>query len=406
MMQPEFVDKLNPVEWIGGEQGEDKVFVYTIHDGGQVPRDLFGDRTEEIFARPEIAAAYFAERDWGANLIAAELARHLGLAGYLRVNLARIVMDFGRLPGSSDEKARHLLRYCFFPPLAGHFSEQQKYDLLETHYDAISQRIAIHSLDTKITLAVHSYDELNETGTLRPEISLLSRLLEYSAESTLPPDVFDPLCPPDLLEEAASHRGLTYQILQSLERGGHQTALNYPYLMPAGATEMRSQVSFFFRHLRRHFLQAFPETRDELAFRLVWRMLLDVDQRYADAARLRGFLHRYHGAPEGHRETFLEAREGYAKIKHFLEDNAPLVDDYRNSSERPSSLGLEVRKDLLSTIDRERGEVRPRSDAQLMAHDIAFRIAEPALSFLEEEELVEEVIDNLGVRRGMLARRY
>jgi len=403
MGRPEIVDELAAAEWVGDERQGDEVLLYTIHDGGQVPRDLFGDRSEEVLGRPEVLAAYHAERDWGANLIAAELARRLGLSGYLRVNLARVVLDYGRLPGHSGVKARHLQRYCFFPPLGELLPEQQKYELLERYYDPISRQLGLHALDTKITIAVHTYDKYGATGTLRPEVSLLSRLLEYSAESTLPPDVFDPLFPPDLCEEATSHRGLVYQILQNLERGGHKTALNYPYLMPAGATEMRGQVWFFFRHLRRRFLQEHPETRAEEPYRLVWLMLLDVDQRSANAARLRGFLHRYHGAPAAEQELFHEAREAYLAIKSFLEENrAELVDGYRESSERPSSLGLEVRKDLLCQVDADRAETRLREDAETTAYDIAFRIAEAARSFLEEEDLTEEVLASLGARQGLL----
>jgi hypothetical protein len=404
MLELEIVDDLVAAEWVGEdpEDSDDKVLLYTIHDGRQIPRHVFGEQTEEILARPEVAAAYASERDWGANLVASELAGRLGLSGYLRVNLARVVMDYGRLPGSSGPKARHLQRYCFFPPLVDILSEQQKYEILERYYDPISEQIGLHALKTKITIAIHTYDKHNVSGTLRPEISLLSRLLEYSAESTLPPDVFDPLFPPALCEEATSDRGLVYQILQNLERGGHQTALNYPYMMPAGATEMRGQVWYFFRHLRRHFLYAFPETRKLQPHRVVWQMLLDVDQRSADGARLKGFLHRYHGAPEDERALFLEAREAYHTIKQFLEEHYhELVHDYRESSERPSSLGLEVRKDLLCDVDKDRGEVTLKSDAQIMAHDIAFRIAAATHSFVEEEELMEEVLDGLNVRQGL-----
>lgn len=403
MGRPEIVDELVAAEWVGEERQGDEVLIYTIHDGGQVPRDLFGERSEEVLERPEVLAAYHAERDWGANLIADQLARRLGLSGYLRVNLARVVMDYGRLPGQSGGNARHLQRYCFFPPLSELFGEQRKYEILESYYDPISRQIGLHALDTKITIAVHTYDKYGGTGTLRPEVSLLSRLLEYSAESTLPPDVFDPLFPPGLCEEATSHRGLVYQILQNLERGGHKTALNYPYLMPAGATEMRGQVWFFFRHLRRRFLQESPETKELLPYRLVWLMLLDVDHRSADAARLRGFLHRYHGAPADEQELFYEAREAYHAIKSFLEENrAELVDGYRESSARPSSLGLEVRKDLLCEVDADRAKTRLRGGARATAYDIAFRIAEAARKFLEEEDLAEEVLASLGARRGLL----
>ena len=400
--RPEIVDRPDAVEWIGAPRTTDEVLVYTIHDGAAVPRHLFGDRSEEILGRPEIRRAFVAERDWGADLVAGQLARALGLGGFLRVNLARLVMDYGRLPGSSHGKVRHLHRYSFYPPFGDLLSEQQKYDLLEHYYDAVSQAIGLAAIDKRITFAVHTYDRFNATGTVRPDVSLLSRLLEYSAESTLPPDVFDPLCPPDLCEEATAHRSLTYQMLHDLERGGHRTALNYPYLMPVGSTEIRGQVWFFFRHLRRKFLERRPETRHEAAFQLVWQMLLDVDQRSAEGARLRGFLHRYFGAPKGQQRLFLKAREAYAEIKAFLDANRrELVERYRLSPQRPSSIGIEVRKDLFYDLDADAGRVRERPEAGELAADIAVRMAGAVRRFLDEETLTRRMLRT--IREPVLA---
>src|SRR5690606_12699534 len=81
------------------EEVRGKILIDTIHDGDVIPGELLVDRNgkripEEVFGR-----SYELERDWGASLVAGELARHLGLGGHWRVQIARVVMDFGRFPG-------------------------------------------------------------------------------------------------------------------------------------------------------------------------------------------------------------------------------------------------------------------------------------------------------------------
>ena len=393
---PEIVDEIQAVEWVGEERPEDQVTLFVIHDGRQVPRSLFGDRTEEVMARPRTRAAYVRERDWGAKLMASHLAHQLGLGGYLHVNLARLVMDYGRFPGDSERGVDHLLRYCFYPPFNALLTEAQKYQLLESCYDPVSRQVARRAMGKKITISVHTYDQTSETGTERPEVSLLARLLEHRPNSVLEPGLFDPLFPAILCEDSTCHRSLVYQMLLNLERGGHRTAINYPYLMPAGSLEIRGQVWFFFHHLRRRFHEQYPETKPQEPYRLVWRMLHDVDQRSADAARLKSFLHRFHAAPEGQRELFASARQAYGEIKRFLEENRrELVAEYRYSPERPSCLGIEVRKDLLCNLELHRLHTSLRADADVIAADVARHVAQAIHSFLEEEELTADLVGNL-----------
>ena len=235
-VRPQIVDQLVPAEIIGeGRPGEDAV-VFTIHDGNQIPRGLAGEGTEAILERPDVSRAYVKERDWGANLVAREVAREIGLGGYLRINLARLVMDYGRFPGSSDDKSPYLHRRAIFPPFHDILSEEAKHDVLR-YYDDISLLLTKRLPGKRLTLAIHTYDSYNESGTERPEISLVSRLLEYQINSTMPPDVFDPLFPP-ILCESTCHRRLAYRILLNLEQGGYHAALNYPYVMPVGSLEI------------------------------------------------------------------------------------------------------------------------------------------------------------------------
>jgi hypothetical protein len=362
----------------------DDVLVFTIHDGDQLPRRILGERTEEVLERPEVKMAHLQERDWGANLVAGHLAREAGLEGHLQVNLARLVLDFGRFPGSSAEGEAYLLRHALYPPFEHFLDEDVKQEILARYYDGISNDVVQHFADKRVTIAVHTYDDENQTGTERPELSLVERSLEYQQSSTVPPYVFDPLFPP-ILCESTSHRILTYRMLLDLERGGYRTVLNYPYVMPMGSVEIRAQVWFFFRHVRDAFLGEYPGRRDDPAYQRVWQMLLDVNRRSSDAERLRGYLHRYRDAPRGDEQLFVEARRAYGEVSRFLAAHRRrLVDDYRFSPARPSCLGIEVRKDLLYHVDLKKRTAEPRADADRTARQIARTMAPAIRGFLEE----------------------
>lgn len=382
-VRPEIVDRLQAAELVGDDRPHEDVLVFTLHDGAQIPRHLLGERTEEVLARPEITRAYLRERDWGSNLVARELARELGLGGYLKINLARMVMDYGRFPGSSGAQVAYLQRSAIFPPFHGVLAEEAKHDVLR-YYDEISASLTRRLGSKHVALAIHTYDPLNDSGTERPEVSLLSRLLEYQNDSTLPADVFDPLFP-SILCESTCHRRLSYQALLDLEHGGYHSAHNYPYVMPVGSLEIRAQVWFFFRHLRRHFEARYPETAELLAYDLVWRMLSDVIRRSWEAELLRGYLHRYREAPLHEQQVFSEARVAYFRIRDFLDAHrGELVEEYRFSRERPSCLGIEVRKDLLCDLDGHGARLKP--NAEYVARDLARRIAWAVRRFLDEQE--------------------
>ena len=387
---PEIVEHLDAVEVVPvdperpADLSADDILVFTIHDGAQVPRHLWGERSEETLARPDVRAAYIRERDWGANLVAEQMARQLGLSGYLRVNLSRHIMDFGRFPGTSAVGEAYLMRHSLFPPVEFLLTEDAIHDLLARYYDGISQAITQHFAEKRITIAVHTYDPYNSTGTERPKIGLVTRSLSYQMESTIQPYVFDPLFPA-ILCEAVSDRALTYQVLLDLEKAGHHTALNYPYLMPEGSVEIRAQVWFFFRHLRHHFTRTFPDTRDRAEYQRVWQMLLDVTRRSPDCERLRAYLHRYRAAPAGLEEIFHRARGAYARIQEFLGTHRTLVEEYRYAPERPSCLGIEVRKDQLCWVDAESGTVEKRPDADEFAGEVASIFAGSVLAYVADK---------------------
>ncbi len=400
--KPEITEHLEMVEEVSvdGTEGQESeahldaphgALIFTIHDGNQVPRHLFGERSEEVLALPEVESTFLHERDWGANLVARHLAREIGAGSYVRINLARLVMDFGRFPGTSSVGEEYLRRHALFPPVEHLLSEDACHEVLARYYDSASLAFVEHFARRRVTIAVHSYDPRNTTGTQRPEVGLVARSLEYQMTSTLPPYIFDPLFPPELFE-ATCHRLLTYQALVDLERDGWHTGLNYPYIMPEGSVEIRAQVWLFFCYLRREFLRAFPAAHDQPAFQRVWQLLLDVIRRSTDAERLRGYLHRYREPPRDSRELFAEARRAYGEVKRFLAENRDdLLAGYRFSGERTSCLGIEVRKDLLCEMDRQAGAVSLRADAEQTASRIAGCIAPSVRSFLADPTLVGEV---------------
>lgn len=374
---PRIVENLEPIEFVRFEPSksagglDEKILIFTIHDGGQVPRHLWGERSEEVMALDEVRYAYMRERDWGANRVAERLARSLGLKGYLRVNLARVILDFGRFPGTSALGEEYLRRHSMFPPVEHLLSEETKHEVLARYYDGISQGLTQHFVGKSLTVGIHTYDRFNRSGTERPRLSLISRSLEYQLHSTLPPYIFDPLFP-TVLAEATCDRSLIYRLGLDLEMAGQPTATDYPYLMPEGSVEIRAQVWFFFRHLRKAFTEAFPETHDKAEFLRIWQMLQDVTRRSPDCERLRAFLHRYRDAPPGLENVFAKARLAYGEIKEFLHrEHRHLVDEYRFTTTRPSCLGIEVRKDQMSVLGERNEVLGERNDADLRAQAIA-----------------------------------
>ncbi len=381
---PEIVDGLEPVEYVGEERPDENVLVYSIHDGAGVPGELLGDDEGSLFERPEVRRAYRRERDWGANLVAARLARELGLGGFVRINLARLVLDFGRFPGCSPTGAPHLERKSVFQPMAGLLSAATRETLLRCYYDRISRALTPRFAGKKLLIAVHTYDALQYSRAYRPEISLItgSESPTQAAAAAAEP-IYDPLFPAELGETVCDPM-LVCRTTFEIENGGRMVAMNYPYAMSEGCLEYRAQVRFFFDYLRRRFNAAFPETDSRIAYRRLWEMLFDVSRRAGWSRALHGYLHRRAPSPPGLGPLFAEIHCAYRRVSRFVAENrSELVTGFRFAGERPSCLGIEVRKDLLSDLDRE-GEVADlRPDAEATAAGIAGELASPIASYLE-----------------------
>ncbi|MEM9554124.1 MAG: N-formylglutamate amidohydrolase [Acidobacteriota bacterium] len=379
--RPQIVDHLTPLEWVPFEPAfrdgpaDDTLLVYTIHDGADVPRHLWLRDSETVLERPEILATYIAERDWGADRVARAIARRLGLGGYLRVRLARLVLDFGRFPGASAVGESYLRRHAVYPPVEDLLTPEAIEDLLARYYDAISRQMCDHSARKRLLLAVHTYDPRNVTGTERPELSLVERSMTYQRKSTLPPHVFDPLFPPQLVETTCARR-LTYEVALACESAGWPTAIAYPYTMPEGSMEIRAIAWSWFRHLRACFTAARPDRSHEPMHPRVWQMLLDVTRRGDGCDLLREAIHCGTPIPGGAGHA-IDARAAYDEIRDFAERHQDdLLASFSASADRFDCLGLEVRKDLLSDLGDDGELPRPLPDADTVADQIAVPIAD------------------------------
>ena len=360
----------------------DQIVVDVIHDGRSIPEDFLFDRQGRRVDEDILQKAYVRERDWGASIVAARLAARLGLPGFYKVNTARCLLEFGRFPGTTPKDATHLRRFAINHPFSELLGFQQKKRLLEQYFDEISRGMDAALEGRLIKIAVHTYDKHNPSGTVRPQVSMVSRTLGYQMESHMPYGVFDPLFP-DILAEFTVDRILRDRISLTLEKAGIPVAHNYPYLLPEGSPEVRHQVHAFFQFLRRRFEEQFPSTAGRSEYVLVWNMLHDTNLRSAEAVTLRSHLHMYRRPPPGRVREFARAEAAYRHIEEFLgRRDGVLTEQYTFLDDRPSSLGIEVRKDLVWEFDAAGMPIRPTYQR---AWYIADTLAEAIGVYLRED---------------------
>lgn len=364
------------------EAFRDRIVVDTIHDGDQVPPEYLVRRDGRPIDPAQIRSYYELDRDWGAGLVAARLAGALGLPGWYQVNVARVLMDYGRFPGSTTAGADYLSRFAINFPFSDWLSHDHKRRLLEEHYDFCSRGMERAIEGKQIVLACHTYDRRNPSGTLRPHVSIVTRSLAYQTGSRMPVGVFDPLYP-DMLGEFTADRVLTDRISLDLEKAGIPVAHNYPYCLPEGSIEVRAQVWAFFLFVRSRFEAERPETASDPSYRAVWEMVLDTNRRSTESDALRSYLHLYRCPPAGFEETFLRVRHAYEEVKARIEaDDRQLVNEYRYSDDRLSSIAIEVRKDLVWELDEDDRPIGPR---RRVAERIAEAIATAVVRYLRED---------------------
>lgn len=359
-----------------------RILVLTLHDGDRVPVELYENGELEAMASDgRIAAAIAAVRDWGADLVAGHLSSALGIAGHHRIGVARAIVDFNRFPGLTRDGSRHVEQLALGGPLADAMTAKQRRHVLSAHYDAISERLDELISEQLMILSVHTYDERNSTDTQRPEVSLLSRSDSYQRDSHLPFGLFDPLFP-DVLTESSAKRVLRDRMALTLEKAGVYVEHNYPYCLPDGSIEIRSQPWFFFQKLREDFEKENPETHNNPAFSTVWEMLSNTNLRRADAGALSRYLHRFCEAPVGQELEFQTAASAYGAIRAFLTSRPNFVHEYRRSLNRTSAITVEVRKDLVWNFD---ADGRPLGPNEKQAQRIARLLATGISTFLHHD---------------------
>lgn len=350
----------------------DRVLVDAVHDGAHLPPAFVPSGLDPA----RIREAFVEERDWGASAVAASLASALHLDGYARVNVARVLLDFNRFPGITPPFADHMNRFAINQPFAARLGYEDKRRLLTDYYDPTSHAYEA-ALDGKLVkIAIHTYDEHNFTRTRRPAVSILSRSHGHSRDHAIPAGLFDPLFPSELAEITCD-RILRSRIALTLEEAAVHVADNYPYSLPEGSVEVRSQVWYFFRHIQRHYDAEHPSSSEERADptsarNLVWSMLLDTNLRSAESDLLRSYLHMFRRPPERWRDRFEAARAEYERVARFVEVNRErLVEQYKSGLDRPSSIVIEIRKDLVFDFEDGRPVGPRRDDIQTLARLLA-----------------------------------
>ena len=331
------------------EDARSKVLVDVIHDGHWLPREFLTDASGGEISLAQLRPDYVRERDWGASAVAARLAESLGIGSYVHINVARVLMDFARFPGSTPRNADHLHRFAINYPFSKLLSYRQKKRVLEDYYDRVSRVFEAELQGRLIKVSIHTYDQYNQSGTERPAMSLMSRSIGYQTNSELPAGLFDPMYP-DVLAEFTSDRVLENRISLTLEKRQIPVAHNYPYLLPEGSLEVRHMVWSFFRALRIAFEARYPASVNEPAHQMVWAMLMDTNLRNSDSDSLRSYLHMYRRAPVGREVEFERAADAYEKTRDFCHQRDDVVDRYRYSPLRSSSIAIEVRKDIVCDL--------------------------------------------------------
>lgn len=368
-----------------------RVAIYTVHDGGAIPDRFRLKKDGSPLIDPAALHRHFVEmRDWGANVVAENLAAALGLHDYARCRVARVLLDFNRFPGSTRPNNDEPLDALAIGRLySGALDHHEKTHLLEAYYDRISAAMEKVIEDKLIGISIHTYDETHASQNKRADLSLISLPLSYQRESQLTYGVFDPMYP-DHLAESTCSRILRDRVSLNLERSGFRVIHNHPYPLPDGSIEMRAQVWHFFRYLRLRFEAEHPDLADDPAYKRVWTMLQDTNLRLAEAEALRSFLHRFRRVHEEKRKNLIAALDAYRHVRRFLFEGT-VITDYRRSGDRPSSLGIEVRKDLVCTFDPDTGRPqRPTPPQEQTAKYIAGAIAGAIATYIDTDREVYE----------------
>ena len=140
--------------------------------------------------------------------------------------------------------------------------------------------------------------------------------------------------------------------------------------------------------MKRRFEEAHADTVGKPGYERVWTMLLDTNLRLQEAEELRSYLHRFRRVYGARRAELGQALEAYRHVRRYVEES-DVVMDYRRNAERPSSLGIEIRKDLVCTFDPETGVPHEPGPEQIeTARKIASAIAGAVATYIDTDRPV------------------
>ena len=362
------------------------ISIDAIHDGTCIPKAFASSSLLEL---NELDRIFVDERDWGAELVASQLAAALHLPSYFRVNTARALLDFGRFPGVSQRGASHMDRMAINYPFSQVLNHEQKRAVLLEHYDEISRNLEDALTTSKLKIGIHTYDKRNPSASRRPEVSIITRPYGHQHLEANPIPAFDPLCPFKVVECTAD-RLLSARISVELERAGIHTADNFPYSLPEGSVEVRAQVWFFFKYVRERYLASGRAENlgvSKAARELVWQMLLDTNLRSAESDTLRNFLHAFRTPPKENSNLYFEARKLYQDLTEFvISHKETLLSDFDFDRGRPSTILIEVRKDLVWRFE----DGVPKGPNIENARQIALTIGSAIIKYLKEDLVIRD----------------
>lgn len=360
-----------------------RVLVDTVHDGHAVPESIL-PLSQEAWRDLELAMT--DERDWGAHHVALSLSRHLRLASYKRVLLARPLLDFNRFAGINELPLGHDHRDAIFPPMSAHLDRRRTRMLLEDGYDRIEERMEQWIAGRQVKIAIHTYRPSNAIGTQRPAVSLITQSAAYDRLTDLRQAALYEFFPRELAEFTAD-RMLTYRIAGTLERAFVPTGLNSPYLLPDGSVEIRVQIWLFVQFLRQRYeASERARHRGTREYAAIWNMLANTNRRSAEATSLREQLHGSARVPRSQDLDFPKLQETYDDVRAFLEESeGRLVWEYRFSPERMSAIIVEVRRDFILEMEGPPGYERPVRVRADRVEEIGAKIAEAVRGYLQED---------------------
>lgn len=350
-----------------------KIVLDSIHTGKCIP----GDIAKKV-SSTKLLRHYRIERDWGADLVAKDLAHMLGISWY-EVQIARVLQDIGRFSGDTitgnDGSVRdHLLRKSTNYPFT-EVSKHEKFPLLAL-YDQISDAMEKILKEIVLRISIHTCDYRDSKG-VRPEFMLLYTLRDVilNLDNPLPNIPFLPL---EIARQTVDPClvGFLSKELHCMPRS-FQTTHNYPYQLSEGGVETRLLAWWMSQLLQKEFETDNPKFRVEDSsilnkkqknweYLVCWAVLQDTNGRNANTHIWRHFLLedlsiRDLSSIDVTEEQIKRVSIALDRIKKYYKNNKhKLIQKFWR--EKLGTIAIEIRKDV--AMDDKKREVVVRTLAK------------------------------------------